>query len=94
MNQFKGTQGKLSVEEIKEDNYIHLVNVKGNSVCSISTNEEQYDEALIYATLFSKAPEMLDFINRISGEMLRNDFVLDEKWHEQAKQIIKKATKI
>ena len=38
--------------------------------------------------------EMLDFINRISGEMLRNDFVLDDKWYEQAKQLIKEATQI
>jgi hypothetical protein len=37
---------------------------------------------------------LLDFINRISGEMLRNDFVLDEKWYEQAKKIIKEATEI
>lgn len=38
--------------------------------------------------------EMLDFINRISGEMLRNDFVLDEKWYEQAQQLIKSATEL
>lgn len=38
--------------------------------------------------------KMLDFINRISGEMLRNDFVLDEKWYEQAQQLIKEATEL
>lgn len=42
----------------------------------------------------SKASQMLDFIQRISGEMLRNDFVLDEKWYEQAKQLIKEATEL
>jgi len=42
----------------------------------------------------SKSDEMLGFINRISGEMLRNDFVLDEKWYEQAKQLIKEATEL
>jgi hypothetical protein len=36
----------------------------------------------------------LDFINRISAEMLRNDFVLDEKWYVQAEQLIKEATEI
>lgn len=38
--------------------------------------------------------ELLDFINRISGEMLRNDFVLDEKWYEQSQQLIKSATQL
>ena len=46
------------------------------------------------ARLISNAPGMLDFINRLSGEMLRNDFVLDEKWYDQAKQLIKSATQI
>ena len=46
------------------------------------------------AQLISKAPEMLDFINRISGEMLRNDFVLEERWYEQARKLIQEATKI
>lgn len=44
--------------------------------------------------LISKAPELLDFVNRISGEMLRNDFVLNEKWYEQAQQLIKQATEL
>lgn len=62
--EFKGTQGKLNVEIIEEDFYVHLINEKGNSVCSISTTEEQMGEALIYATLFSKAPEMLEMLNK------------------------------
>lgn len=37
---------------------------------------------------------LVDFINRISGEMLRNDCVLDEKWYEQAQQLIKSATQL
>jgi hypothetical protein len=41
-----------------------------------------------------KYDEMLDFINRVSGEMLRNDFVLDEKWYEQARQLIKEAKEL
>ena len=41
-----------------------------------------------------KYDEMVDFINRVSGEMLRNDFVLDEKWYEQARQLIKEAKEL
>lgn len=46
------------------------------------------------ALLISNAPEMLDFINRISGEMLMNNFVLDERWYDQARELIKSATEI
>lgn len=67
--EFKGKQGKLSVEEIKEDNYVHLINENGKSVASISTNERQYKEALIYAKLFSKAPEMIEFIIHVFETM-------------------------
>jgi hypothetical protein len=52
------------------------------------------EETKANALLISKAPKMLDFINRISAEMLRNDFVLDEKWYVQAEQLIKEATEI
>jgi len=44
--------------------------------------------------LRSKNESLLIFINGISGEMLRNDFVLDEKWYDQAQQLIKSATQI
>lgn len=42
----------------------------------------------------SRSPEMLDFLKRLSGEMLRNDFVLNEAWYDQAQQLIKSATQI
>jgi hypothetical protein len=52
------------------------------------------EETKANALLISKSIKMLDFINRISAEMLRNDFVLDEKWYVQAEQLIKEATEI
>jgi len=85
MAKFKGKQGKLSVEEIKEDNYIHIVGENGRSVCSISTTDDQYNEALIYATLFSKAPEMLKMLNRVR---------LGEFPYDEIKQLIKEATEL
>lgn len=91
MYNFKGTKGKWyrntdsrivsSVYSINKESLIHI-----SGKC---TEEKQAN-----AQLISCAPEMLYFINRISAEMLRNDFVLDEKWYEQAQQIIKKATTI
>ena len=47
-----------------------------------------FDDLQAYIHLYF---EMFDFINRISGEMLRNDFVLDDKWYDQAIELIKKA---
>lgn len=49
-------------------------------------------EAIANAKLIAAAPELLDYINRLCGEMLRNDFVLDEKWYMQGVELIKKAT--
>jgi hypothetical protein len=88
--EFKGTKGK----------WVFNANDSSENRCFV--NNEQIDvwhwgnieEGKANALLISKAPEMLDFINRISGEMLRNDFVLDEKWYEQAKQLIKEATEL
>lgn len=60
----------------------------------INWNKFQSKEQKANALLISKAPEMLDFINRISGEMLRSDFVLSEKWYDQAQELIKQATKL
>jgi len=45
------------------------------------------EETKANALLISKSLEMLDFINRISGEMLRNDFVLGENWYKSREEI-------
>jgi hypothetical protein len=61
-------------------------------ICELQNYKSEQAQA--NALLISKSPELLDFIRRISGEMLRNDFVLSEKWYEQAIQLVKESTKI
>lgn len=80
--EFKGT----NVIEIKRGEYSFEAYVENHVVAQFANEED--------AVIFKASPQLLDFINRISGEMLRNDFVLDEKWYEQAQQLIKKATTI
>src|SRR5690606_22441619 len=97
MKEFKGTKewGKneggdnLSIDIILgNDTTISIDRTSRYTGEIVATREEM----IANAQLISKAPELLDFINRISGEMLRNDFVLDEKWYDQAEQLIKEST--
>ncbi len=93
---FKGTKGRWNyVEhdygthsdfEIKSDSSNHHLLIRTRN--DIGRNNKAN------IRLVCKAPEMLDFINRISGEMLRNDFVLDERWYDQARELIKSATEL
>ena len=89
MSEFKGTKGKWIT-------FNNRVEQRGQFIDTVICRFEprMSIECDYNALLISKAPEMLDFIKRISGEMLRNDFVLDPKWYEQAKQLIKEATEI
>ncbi len=77
--------GNIRIAEVKHYN---------TGVDDWTVNDPTELEGKANAQLISKAPEMFDFINRISGEMLRNDFVLEERWYEQARELIKEATKI
>jgi len=86
--EFKGTKEKWEL-------------LKGKGSCGVSIGSKTTMifsdgdvEELANAQLISKAPELLDFINRISGEMLRSDFVLSEEWYEQAKELINQSTEI
>lgn len=97
--EFKGTKEKWRFSE----EYFEVTSSKcgvlesSKGICVINEYamfDYTKQTAKANALLISKAPEMLDFINRISGEMLRNDFVLDEKWYEQAQELIKQATEI
>lgn len=81
--EFKGSK-KI---EIKKGEYSFTADNEGYGVVAQFIKEED-------AIIFKHSSEMLDFINRLSGEMLRNDFVLDEKWHDQAQELIKQATTI
>ncbi len=102
MSEFKGTKEKWIITYPEGSNgFVYVgrrINDGAIATCyTVNRSEKHQDiaeETMANALLISKAPEMLDFINRISGEMLRNDFVLDERWHEQARQLIQEATEI
>jgi hypothetical protein len=91
--EFKGTKGNWKLAENEYGYYTSVRNLDDSrKVCTSRVNNQIETNANLL--LISKAPEMLDFINRISGEMLRSDFVLNEKWYEQARQLIKEATEL
>jgi hypothetical protein len=96
--EFKGTKGKWEViipTYERNNGFVDVKNEDGIITCYTGlTKGGAHPKSFANALLISKAPEMLDFINRISSEMLRNDFVLDEKWYEQANKLIKEATEI
>ena len=87
--EFKGTKVDWIVSS---DDIIHIDISNNNADLCILTEYKNQD--LYNKNLASHAPEMLDFINRISGEMLRNDFVLNDEWYDQAKDLITRATTI
>lgn len=94
--EFKGTKGRwvVHVRDGRSGTYFSIDSVNSR-VCNINPKRiELFKEEEANALIISKAPEMLDFIIRISGEMLRSDFVLSDKWYEQARQLIKEATEL
>jgi hypothetical protein len=95
--EFKGTKGKWFIDNEESHimtNGIYCNVISTEKIISLADVYGDDEEAKANALLISKSLKMLDFINRISGEMLRNDFVLDEKWYEQANKLIKEATEI
>jgi hypothetical protein len=95
--EFKGTKGKWFIDNEESHimtNGIYCNVISTEKTISLADVYGDDEEAQANALLISKSLKMLDFINRISAEMLRNDFVLDEKWYVQAEQLIKEATEI
>jgi hypothetical protein len=95
--EFKGTRGKWFIDNEESHimtNGIYCNVISTEKTISLADVYGDDEEAKANALLISKSLKMLDFINRISAEMLRNDFVLDEKWYVQAEQLIKEATEI
>lgn len=97
--EFEGTKGKWKKFDIINHHQHHTYfkisssetddPANSESICNIVTRNSERAEA--NAKLIASAPEMIDFINRIQGEMCRNDFCLSEKWADQAEVIIQKA---
>lgn len=96
MSEFKGTKGlwKLNNNEYGYYTSVYTDNSQNpnpfRTICVSRVNDQEQSNANL--KLIASAPELLDFVNQICGEMLRNDFVLDEKWYEKGISIIKKAT--
>lgn len=96
MSRFKGTKGKWKVVEstcglITETQCMNVRVGQDDIITVWDFSEESQANAL----LISKAPEMLDQLNRIHGEIMRSDGVLDvEKWGNQIEQLIKSATEL
>lgn len=93
--EFKGIKGKWSFEQEYDHKYKQETFVISSDEPTVSTfisvwsgSDDGIEEAYANAKLIAKSPELLDFITRICGEMLRNDFVLSERWYEQAQQLI------
>jgi hypothetical protein len=77
--------------ELGEDSVAGDISMESvNHSTDIIYDLQQKNETLITEvfSLQNKNRILIDFINRISGEMLRNDFVLCEKWYEQAQEIL------
>jgi hypothetical protein len=99
--EFKGIKGEWSFEQEYDHKYKQETFVISSHDTNTSTfasvwsgSDDGIEEAYANAKLIAKSPELLDFITRICGEMLRNDFVLSERWYEQAQQLIKEATEL
>lgn len=88
-NEFKGTKGKWDI--FRQDNDIYIETESGNAaICSIvgGAGLEQ-DEA--NALLISKAPEMLDKLNKIAPILKRYGEI---EQHKDLMQLIKEATEL
>lgn len=68
--EFKGTKGKWEVLEYKND--LEIGNQLSTLVCSLPNKSEEYTAN---ALLISKAPEMLEMLQKISS-------ALEGLWHE------------
>lgn len=92
--EFKGTRGKLHSEFYKEDLYVNIVTENGSSVAGISTTDDQFEEAMYYGKLLSKAPEMLEMLKILIQDIEEEGNYSRQTGYdlEEAKKLIKSAT--
>jgi hypothetical protein len=87
MNEFKGTKGKWYFDKEKSK----VCKDDGNTLCvCYYTNIINKEECEPNALLISKAPEMLEMLQRVS------DMVIEDAPHirQEIEQLIKEATQI
>ena len=98
--EFKGTKGKWdSMYDfskgwdgrklfIVNDNFENL-----NFICEITTNNDD-DIETGNALLISKAPEMLEMLNKVNDYLLSKGSIRDHEYIEEIEQLIKEATEL
>ncbi|EPL7679804.1 hypothetical protein [Elizabethkingia anophelis] len=100
MSEFKGTKGKLTIDKAEDvngnvlyygiySNYSSIATCHPNEYCSTTI-----DMAKANAVLFSKAPEMLEMLNKIIEEYKvgnHDNFIMSDLIDESEK-LIKEAT--
>ena len=78
----------FNIDEVKQSTYLNELANKVDTVIrkNYKPLEGMNSDCLQIPDQINET--MRDFIRRISGEMLRNDFVLNERWHDQAEEIL------
>jgi hypothetical protein len=94
MTEFKGTKGKWKAERHQVVRHASSGSISPywQQICSYSGS---YPETNYNALLISKAPEMLEMLEKMVNEFdveFTNQYQFD--LHESAKQLIKEATEI
>lgn len=83
--EFKGTKGKFMVAKCKQTGDMTIYPVEGDlAICDMEYNDI---EANYNALLISKAPEMLEFINKYKGFLRLEDQI-------KANTLIQEATEL
>lgn len=94
MNEFKGTQGKWEIAG-SEKTFVYALNEsKDRNAFSFNINNDgkiSLEEIQANALLISKAPEMLEMLIKLRGELTAHT---PEKIHDELEQLIKQATEI
>jgi hypothetical protein len=99
MSEFKGTKGKWekTLNYIGEGFYIYTIYVNKKRICDIRRLNPMgvidIEEQKANALLISKAPEMLEMLNKLVERLEENDLGRLNAV-SQAKQLIKEATEL
>ena len=94
--EFKGTKGKWNYEKgtyLENTIFFHFNNGEIIKVSNINDNDEATEETKANALLISRAPEMLEILNRIHYD-ISNRGCLNNVGLNDIEQLIKEATEL
>jgi hypothetical protein len=93
MGTFKGTKGKWIRKEVITDNgFFQKVSVDlAESICNVTTRD--HERSIYNALLISKAPKMLEMLEKLVNE-IKSEYKSDNELLEEARQLIKEATEL